>query len=409
MPTDRGENEPRRSPGAHPPWLVLLLVIPVAVWLLVSVLPGVDVESALIRRTCRDFGYAVLLALLTPYLYVWRRLSLHRHGRRLSVWMHWHIGTAYLAFGLMVVHARGHLFRAELTGGIVLLFAAVMLSGMLGLVIQKTVFRLLALTLEEELGLRLLHVERQRLIEESDRLVTNYSMLTESDIQDWRGFCALLLDRTSKVNAKIWNHKAFPQIPRTIVQSAVASREEPEPKDELIAAMNHLLRTVEFCKAKDFEGMDLPAEAAELVRRPPKGLTELEIERRNRLYLELACPAHVARSRKPPGTVERFFEEAVAIYLRSEFPSWGWLFRGSALEPVPHNHYLRVRALVAPEHHGPIDQLWEWVQRRRRMDLEFWLHRLARAWLLVHGPASWALLVLVIVHVVSSLYYGGFL
>ena len=40
--------------------------------------------------------------------------------------------------------------------------------------------------------------------------------------------------------------------------------------------------------------------------------------------------------------------------------------------------------------------------------LEYWLHRLARAWLWLHGPAAWPLLVLVLYHVYWSIYYGGF-
>jgi hypothetical protein len=284
----------------------------------------------------------------------------------------------------------------------------VLLSGMLGTLIQKTVFRLMALTLDEELGLLRLHVERQRLIEEAERLVANYSMLTESDIHDWPGFCSKLLEEGSKANAKVWNNKMFPYAPRAIVRAAAASRAEPRPKDVLIAAMNELLRTPDFCNKMDFKGLGASDEASALAQRSSKELTDPEIERRNRLYLELSYPEHFARSRKPPETVGRFFEESVAGYLRSEFPSWGWLFHDAALEPVSRNHYLRVRALADPEQAGMIDQLWDWVQRRRQMDLEYWLQRLARAWLLIHVPAAWPLLVLVLYHVAWSIYHGGF-
>jgi hypothetical protein len=372
-----------------------------------AVLPWADVESPRVHRFCRDLGYVVLAAMIVPYLYVWRRLSLHQHLGHMTRWMRWHIAAAYLAFGLMVVHARGHLFRRELTTWVVVLFAVVMLSGMLGLLIQKTVFRLLALTHAEELGLQRLHDERQSLIAEADRLVRNYSMLTAADFKDWRGFCAKLVEEKSKVNAKIWKDKRFPHAPRAIVQASVGAGAEPTPKEVLVAAINDLLRTPEFCKAKDFEGLVLTDEAAQLLRRPVKELTDSEIERRNRLYLELACKEYIASSWKPPATLERFFEERVASYLRSDFPSWGWLFRRSALEPISENHYQRVRALVAPEQAGMIDQLWEWVKRRHRMDLEYWLQRLARAWLWLHGPFAWPLLVLVIYHVVWSIYYGG--
>ena len=74
---------------------------------------------------------------------------------------------------------------------------------------------------------------------------------------------------------------------------------------------------------------------------------------------------------------------------------------------MPRNHYLRVRELVSPEQRKGIDEQWGFVQRRRQLDIEFWFHRLARVWLLVHGPAAWALLALVAAHVVTSIYYGG--
>ena len=89
----------------------------------------------------------------------------------------------------------------------------------------------------------------------------------------------------------------------------------------LVAALNDLLRTPEFCRSRDFDALNPQGEAAELAQRSPKEMTDSKLERRNRIYLELACPQHVAKSKKPPDSVERFFEEAVAGYLRSEFPS----------------------------------------------------------------------------------------
>ena len=51
---------------------------------------------------------------------------------------------------------------------------------------------------------------------------------------------------------------------------------------------------------------------------------------------------------------------------------------------------------------------WALVETRRFMDLEYRLHQLGRLWLYVHGPAAWALFVLMIEHVVMSWWYGGF-
>jgi hypothetical protein len=400
-------SETQHGLSAHPGWLPALLVVPIALWALVVLLVGGNTEGHAIRRFYRDLGYATLVVLAVPYLQVWRRLSFRKRRAHMARTMRWHIAAAYLAFGLMVVHARGHLFRLPLTSLIVVLFAVVLFSGALGMLMQKTVFRLMPMALEQELGLEQLHAERQRLMDDADRLVANYSMLTAADIRDWRGFCAVLLDENSKINARIWNHKQFLHAPREIVQAVVANQTQPETKDVLLAALNGLLRSPKFCTAKDFDGLPLSDETAMLLRRPQKELTELEIERRNRLYLELACPEYIAPSAKPPAAVSRFFEEEVAGYLRSQFPSWDWIFQRSALEPISRNHYLRLQALVDRGHAGTIKQLWDWVERRRQMDLEYWLHRLARVWLWAHGPLAWPLLVLVLYHTVWAVYYGG--
>src|SRR5262245_51437416 len=128
MASPRNPTAPRRSRRAHPPWLLLLLVIPVAAWITFSPLPAVDLAAPAIRRFCRDLGYAALAAMVLPYLYVWLGFLPQRLLGSVTGWMQWHIAAAYLAFALLVVHARGHLFRGALTSAIVILLAVVMLS-----------------------------------------------------------------------------------------------------------------------------------------------------------------------------------------------------------------------------------------------------------------------------------------
>jgi hypothetical protein len=52
--------------------------------------------------------------------------------------------------------------------------------------------------------------------------------------------------------------------------------------------------------------------------------------------------------------------------------------------------------------------LWRFVKERQQLDLEYGIHVLGRLWLLFHGPAAWALLVLMIEHIILSIRYGGF-
>jgi hypothetical protein len=383
--------------------------VPVVAWQAAAHWPRIDAESLAFRRICRDLGYLSLAAILVPYLYVARRWFLFRPMGHMTRWMRWHIGASYLAFSVMVVHARGHLFRVGLSSWIVALFAVVVLTGWLGLLLQRVVFRLMALTLDEELGPERLEPQRRALIERADRLIANYSLLTVYDVRDWPEFCSRLRDELSVLGRKVWGSQWFPEIPRAIVARADEAGLEPEERAVVVEAVNELLKEREFCRDKDFDGLAPPAEVEALRKRPAKELSELEIERRNRFLLELAHPGVIAASRPPLAPVVRFYTEEVGRYLKSPFPSWGWLFGRSALEPVLRNHYLRVKALAGPEQAGLIDQLWDWVQLRRRMDLESWLHRLTHSWLVLHGPAALALLGLVALHVLANLYYGGFL
>lgn len=72
------------------------------------------------------------------------------------------------------------------------------------------------------------------------------------------------------------------------------------------------------------------------------------------------------------------------------------------------NYYTRTRELAPPRQDRIIEQLWQLVELRRQLDIEYWFDRLARMWVLIHAPAAAALLLLVINHVVGSMRYGGF-
>jgi hypothetical protein len=383
--------------------------VPVVAWQAAAHWPWTDAESFASRRLCRDLGYLALAAILVPYFYVARRWLLFWPMGHMTRWMRWHIGASYLAFGVMVAHARGHLFRVGLSSWIVALFAVVVLTGWLGLLLQRVVFRLMALTLGEELGPERLEPQRRDLIERADRLIANESLLTVHDVTDWPKFCEALRDKRSVLGRKVGSNQRFADIPRTLVARADGAALDRKEKVTIIDGVNALLQRPQFCNSQEFRNLTPTPEVQALLKRPWKELSEREIERRNRSLLELAHPGIIAASRPPLAPVVRFYTEEVGRYLKSPFPSWGWFFGRSALEPVPRNHYLRVKALAGPEQAGIIKELWDYVQLRRRMDLESWLHRLTRCWLVLHGPAALALLGLVALHVLANLYYGGLL
>jgi hypothetical protein len=109
-----------------------------------------------------------------------------------------------------------------------------------------------------------------------------------------------------------------------------------------------------------------------------------------------------------PDVIRSFCQTAVRDCLTPEFSLLGWLRsprHGALLSP---NGFERARSFGDDKQREIVTRIWGHVEARRRMDLEFRLHQLGRSWLLVHGPAAWALLVLMVEHAIMSLWYGGF-
>jgi len=109
-----------------------------------------------------------------------------------------------------------------------------------------------------------------------------------------------------------------------------------------------------------------------------------------------------------PEVIRAFCAAAVTDCLAPAFSVLGWLRRGSGHAMLSDNGYERAHHFGNEAQRGILQSVWEFVKMRREMDLEYRLHQLGRCWLLVHGAAAWALLIVMIEHVVMSLWYGGF-
>lgn len=110
-----------------------------------------------------------------------------------------------------------------------------------------------------------------------------------------------------------------------------------------------------------------------------------------------------------PDVIRSFCGAAVQSCLARPLTFWSWLWYPRVeTEALSENWYERTRTYANAKQQPILDDLWKLVQLRRSVDLEYRLHQLGRLWLLVHGPAAWALLVLMIEHAVMSMWYGGF-
>lgn len=95
-------------------------------------------------------------------------------------------------------------------------------------------------------------------------------------------------------------------------------------------------------------------------------------------------------------------------YLACGWPSWTELCTARVYQPVPENTYQQACNLAGPSDRPALDELWQLVEQRRQLDIEYWFHRLAGCWLHLHrAAAAAALALLVAAHVISSIVYGG--
>lgn len=376
------------------------------------VLSKVERYSWITPRACRLLGYPAMAAMIVPYLYVARRWYIRRYYGNMTGWILWHIAASYLALALTLVHGQGRAGQ-PLTFWLMCMFWTVMASGVVGVLVQRISYRLMALMVDREIGLERLDSERQRLSARAHELIENPALLASDDIS-WEPFCATLCTEghaassngawKSEVRQTLW--ELLPEKARDLTRSArLSGQVQVAAREQIVSALNEILKEgKKFYRAAQLVAAELPPEGQELLQ--IKKRSDEQAQRLDRLVLDSLFPGQIAASRPRPAVANRFFK-SVDRYLQAGFPNWWWLFTPWAFELVPKNHYLRALQLVEPAQQGVIHELWRMVEQRRRINIEYWLHRLANLWLVVHGPAAWGLLVLLAAHVLSSIWYGG--
>jgi hypothetical protein len=109
-----------------------------------------------------------------------------------------------------------------------------------------------------------------------------------------------------------------------------------------------------------------------------------------------------------PAIIRAFCEAALRDCLAPRYSVLGWLRPRPGRADLSRNRFERARSFGDAKQQEIVTRIWDYIQIRRAMDMEYRLHQLGRSWLLIHGPAAWALLVLMLEHVAMSLWYGGF-
>jgi hypothetical protein len=109
-----------------------------------------------------------------------------------------------------------------------------------------------------------------------------------------------------------------------------------------------------------------------------------------------------------PEVIRTFCDTATRACLAPGYSLLGWLRPTRAQAILSRNGFERAYSFGDAKQQEIVSRIWAFVEQRRAMNLEYRLHQLGRSWLLIHGPAAWALLVLMIEHAVMSVWYGGF-
>jgi hypothetical protein len=138
----------------------------------------------------------------------------------------------------------------------------------------------------------------------------------------------------------------------------------------------------------------------------PEAATVRELRWSNR---KRVCEHYPALLRDVSQAVAEFCDAAIDRHLARSFTFWRWPLVGKAWNRLYENRYKRaLEVAYSSEDRQLVETIWQLALKRHQLDLEFRLHMLGRLWLLFHGPAALALLVLLIEHIGMSMRFGGF-
>ena len=154
-------------------------------------------------------------------------------------------------------------------------------------------------------------------------------LLRTEEVLDWPGLCSRLSREASKkqpsLSRRIW--ELLPPEPRQAIEDAVqGDRLEDARKHGIVKALNDILKLRDFYREEDFSGTSLPDEAKEVLKLDPKGLSDRQAQRLNRLLLEACCPKYIAKSCPASDYINRRF--ALCLDLSSHSSTVGVFVNG---------------------------------------------------------------------------------
>lgn len=271
-----------------------------------------------------------------------------------QTWMRAHIWLGLLSFPMILFHAGFDFGPAwSLAWMMMWLFVIIILSGVFGLVLQHLLPKMLMTRVRKETVYEQIDEVREQLRWEADWIVS--------------GVCGAL--------------------PRENLEPKMAHEIEEDERLE----KEHKAAVIAAKKAKQ-----TPPEA------PKKKVG-------NPAQLPPWMPTHGIRNpkdRKDPPTKEDGSEPLLDFYLHDIQPyllDEGGAILGSDVKAT--SAFSRVRNLTPAALHEAVDDLESITTESRQLLFQKRVHKWLHYWLLVHGPISWAMMLMSIVHAVAALYY----
>jgi hypothetical protein len=124
--------------------------------------------------------------------------------------------------------------------------------------------------------------------------------LIDDDIQDWPGFC-LQMAREADGKKPAPGRRIMELLPRQaqdlIAEVAQRGALREHRRFDILRGLNGVIRLRNAYQEKEFDGIDIPPAARELLNRPRTHLTNREVETLNRLLLEAAYSTFISPAR----------------------------------------------------------------------------------------------------------------
>lgn len=362
------------------------------------------------------FGIAAAALMFFAFLLVVRRRFLATRIGSARFWMRGHVWLGGLTVPLTLFHSGGR-FGGRLEQVLMLIFAVVIVSGLYGLFVQYFLPRLMRLSIPDETFIDQIPYLSRRNSIICDQLVARRCGKLTIDYDPFIGsvrhvvdFAANLPDDEKKTDKWLDGQPDLSGLLWSLALPAKDAQWEAVPGKGMQGPYDFpraLGQIYEFESAPAAEGAGA-ARAAVATEKPaassarsPGSIPQRSLDSFRAFYLDEARPFLLGLT----NSATRSAGNGRAAGGSPSLPGQSSNSSSAGLEVAEHaqRRFAVLRAELAAPLHEPLSQIERLCDERRQMLQLKRLHRQLHWWLVIHVPASFAVIVLMIVHIVLAL------